>query len=146
MASKLVVCVLSSELPLDGSAQRVVTSGLPGIDFALQKLRRWDSAIQALAAEDADLDLCHVEPTRMLGCVVEAHSAQQRAGRTLAQYVLEALSEVDVQVVQHEVRAGPTKLSKPMRVDTAPEGEDIAGENWSNHEQKTPPHARSGLG
>jgi transposase len=32
-----------------------------------------------------------------------------------------------------------------MRVDTAPEGEDIACENWSKHEQKTPPHALSGI-
>ena len=32
-----------------------------------------------------------------------------------------------------------------MRVDTAPEGEEIACENWSKHEQKTPPHALSGI-
>ena len=32
-----------------------------------------------------------------------------------------------------------------MRVDTAPEGEEIACENWSEHEQKTPPHALSGI-
>ena len=32
-----------------------------------------------------------------------------------------------------------------MRVDTAPEGEDIARENWSKYEQKTPPHALSGI-
>ena len=32
-----------------------------------------------------------------------------------------------------------------MRVDTAPEGEDLARENWSKHEQKTPPHALSGI-
>jgi hypothetical protein len=32
-----------------------------------------------------------------------------------------------------------------MRVETAPEGEDIACENWSEHEQETPPHAFSGI-
>ena len=32
-----------------------------------------------------------------------------------------------------------------MRVDTAPEGEDIARKSWSKHEPKTPPHALSGL-
>ncbi|MEO8923458.1 MAG: hypothetical protein ABI330_11660, partial [Caldimonas sp.] len=42
-------------------------------------------------------------------------------------------------------RAGPAKLNSPMRVDTAPEGEDIACENWSKYEQKTPPHALSGI-
>ena len=102
MAPELLICALSSELPLDGSTQRVSIC-LPGVDFALQKLQSWEATIQALAAEDANLDLCHVEPTRMPGRVVEAHSAQQRASRTLAQHVLEARSEVNVQVVQHEV-------------------------------------------
>ena len=32
-----------------------------------------------------------------------------------------------------------------MRVDTAPEGEDIACEDWSKYEQKPPPHALSGV-
>ena len=32
-----------------------------------------------------------------------------------------------------------------MRVDPAPEGEDIARENWSKHEQKTSPHALGGI-
>ena len=43
------------------------------------------------------------------------------------------------------VRAGPANLNSSMRVDTAPEGEDIACENRSKHEQKTPPHALSGI-
>jgi len=42
-------------------------------------------------------------------------------------------------------RAGAAKLNSPMRVETAPEGEDIACENWSKHEQKTPPHALGGI-
>jgi len=44
-----------------------------------------------------------------------------------------------------EERAGPANLNSPMRVDTAPEGEDIAREDWSKHEQKTSPHALSGI-
>jgi hypothetical protein len=62
MAPEFLICVLPSEVPLDGSAQRV-SSSLPGVDFALQKLWRWEATIQALATEDADLNLCHVEPT-----------------------------------------------------------------------------------
>ena len=42
------------------------------------------------------------------------------------------------------MRAGPAKLNKPMRVDAAPENEDIACENWSRQEQKTPPPVLSG--
>ena len=128
MTSELVICVLSSELPLDGPAQRV-SSGLPGIDFTLQKLRRWHSAIQTLTTEGADLDLCHVEPTRMLGGVVEAYSAQQCAGCTLAQYIVEAFSEVDVQVVEHKmhpacgrVRVGQEFLDEADEVGLATVG------------------------
>jgi hypothetical protein len=43
------------------------------------------------------------------------------------------------------LRAGPTRLNSPMRVDTSPEGEDTARENWSNHYQKTTPHTLSGI-
>ncbi len=42
-------------------------------------------------------------------------------------------------------RAGSANLNSPMKVDTTPKGEDIARENWSKHEQKTPPHALSGI-
>ena len=38
-------------------------------------------------------------------------------------------------------RAGSANLNSPMSVDTAPEGEEIARENWSKHEQRTPQHA-----
>ena len=43
---------------------------------------------------------------------------------------------MDIRMIK---RAGPAKLNNPLRVDTAPEGEDIACENWSKYEQKTPP-------
>ena len=42
-------------------------------------------------------------------------------------------------------RAGPAELNSSMRVGTASEGEDIARENWSKHEQKTAPYALGGL-
>ena len=48
MMPELVICILSSELPLDGSAQRVSIC-LPGIDFASQELLAGDAAVQALA-------------------------------------------------------------------------------------------------
>ena len=41
-------------------------------------------------------------------------------------------------------RAGPAKLNDPMKVDTAPKGEDIGRESRSDDEQETPPHALSG--
>jgi len=55
------ISVLAGELPFDGAAL-LVAVGLPGVDFALQEVYAGDSTIQALATEDADFDLCHVEP------------------------------------------------------------------------------------
>ena len=73
MPPELAICILSRELPLDGLARGVAVAP-PGIDFALQDLWCSEGSIQALAVEDAvDLELCHVEPTRMLGRVVEEH-------------------------------------------------------------------------
>jgi putative transposase len=42
-------------------------------------------------------------------------------------------------------RAGPGNLNNPISVETAPAGEDLACEDWSKDEQKTPPHALSGI-
>jgi hypothetical protein len=49
---------------------------LPCGDFADEALGVVDSTVQALAAQHADLDLDHVEPTGMLGGVVELEAAQ----------------------------------------------------------------------
>jgi hypothetical protein len=73
---QLSIRVLSSELPLDGSSLGVSVT-LPRFDLGLQALPGWNTTVQALAAEDADLDLRHVQPTRMLGRVVELHPAHQ---------------------------------------------------------------------
>ena len=42
-------------------------------------------------------------------------------------------------------RAGPGNLHNSIRVETAPGGEDLARDDWSEHDQKIPPHALSGL-
>ena len=39
-----------------------------------------DSAVEALAAQHADFDLDHVEPTGVLGSVVELEAAQNSPG------------------------------------------------------------------
>ena len=49
-------------------------------DFAEEALRIVDAAIETLAAQHADLDLDHVEPTGMLGGVVELEAAQDTPG------------------------------------------------------------------
>lgn len=76
MSAELLICILTSERPLDGSLSGV-TSLLPRVNLALQKVAVFNAPLQALTAEDADFDLRHVQPTRVLGCVVELHPAQE---------------------------------------------------------------------
>ena len=52
----------------------------PGGDFAAQSLGVIDPAIQALASQDADFDLDHVEPTCVLWGVVELEPSQDPPG------------------------------------------------------------------
>ena len=87
MMTEFAIRDLSRELRPGGFACSVSVS-LPGIDFALQQLRSWYFALQALAAEDADFYLCHVQPTRMLGCVMKSHTATKFAGRFFPQHEL----------------------------------------------------------
>jgi hypothetical protein len=64
MTSEFSISVLSSELALDGSL-KCVAIVLPRSDFAAQGLLAGNAPVQALATEDADLDLCHVQPARV---------------------------------------------------------------------------------
>lgn len=59
MSTEPLIRILSSELPLDSSLQGV--SGLlPSIDLVAQELSAVDAPVQALAGEDADLNLRQV--------------------------------------------------------------------------------------
>jgi len=49
----------------------IVASLLPCRHFLTERLDIGDAAIQALAAQDGEFDLHHVEPGGMLGRVVE---------------------------------------------------------------------------
>src|SRR3982074_2498872 len=65
--------------PFDAGAGGVSLS-FPGVDFAAEPVWVVDSAVEALAAQHADLDLDHVEPTGVLGSVVELQAAQNSPG------------------------------------------------------------------
>ena len=117
MPTELSISILPRELPLDGSMLRVAV-GLPSSDLALQSTRGGNAAVQALAAEDADLDLCHVQPTRMFGWAVEAHATQPFASYSPTRHIIEGFPEVGVQVVQHEVSAAG-RQSPARRIETA---------------------------
>src|SRR3954471_11400481 len=66
--------LLTGEAPLDGRVLPVAV-GLPGGDFAFECRPIPQPAIEALAAEDGELNLCHVEPTPVFGRVMEFQSA-----------------------------------------------------------------------
>ena len=104
MMPKLTVCILSSEVPFNG-ASLCVSRLLPCIDFGLQGMAIGDASIQALAAEDANFDLRHVEPARVFGRVVKLDAAQELAGRSLTQHIIETFPEMGVEIVQHQMYA-----------------------------------------
>ena len=104
MSAESLICVLTSEVPLNGSLFGI-SCLLPRIDFGLQKVAAANAPIQALPAQHADLNFRHVQPARVLGRVVELHATQQLRRRTLSEYIVEALSEVGVQIVQHQMNS-----------------------------------------
>ena len=127
---QLSIRVLPSEVPLDGPLFGI-SRLLPGINFGLQKFATGNASIQALAGEDANFDLGHIQPARMLGCVMELHAAQEFLGSARLQHIIEALSEVGIQIVQHQVnstRLGIDASEKPVdegyEVNLSPMGGD----------------------
>ena len=104
MSTELLICILTGELSLDGSLQGV-SSLLPSIDLAAQELPAVYAPVQALTAEDTDLDLRHIQPTGVLGRVAGLDSAQELCGCARPQHIVEALPEVGAHVVQHQVNS-----------------------------------------
>jgi hypothetical protein len=104
MTPKLTVSILSSEAPFNG-ATLGISRLLPGIDFSFQDIPVGNASIQALTGEDANFNLCHVEPARVLGCVVKLYAAQEFVGGSLTQYVIKALPEMCVEVIHNQVNA-----------------------------------------
>ena len=71
-------------------------------DFADEALGVVDSTIQALAAKHADLDLDHVEPTGMLGGVVELDAAQNSPSFGWRESFVKRAGRVGRQVILHD--------------------------------------------
>ena len=60
-----------------------ITLALPDFDCSVENLALADAAVQALAVQHTDLDLCHVQPAGMFGRVVEFQALEDavRFGR-----------------------------------------------------------------
>src|SRR6195952_2402750 len=61
-----------------------------------------DAAVAALGAQDADLDLDHVEPARVLGRVMEFETAQNAVGVLGRKGVVERAGRMAGQVVEDD--------------------------------------------
>src|SRR5260370_19104958 len=85
---------LGCEHPFDVGAVGIAPS-FPGGDLGDQPLLVVDAPVQALTAQDADLDLHHVQPTGMFGGVVELHSLEHAAGFGCREGVVEGAGRMD---------------------------------------------------
>ena len=102
MATQLPIRVFARECPLDAAFGSVAPS-LPGRNFGGEGGLIGGAARQALALEDADLDLGHVQPAGVHRGVVKFDSAQDAGGGFLAQHFLEAAAQMSVEVVEHQM-------------------------------------------
>lgn len=102
MSAQLSISILSDEQPLDTLSLGIAAT-LPRTAFAIYGGPVHQPATQALTIQDADLDLDHVEPTGVCGCVVEFDTTQQRSRYRTPQHLLEARAEVSVQIIQGQM-------------------------------------------
>jgi len=61
-----------------------------------------DAAVEALVAQDADFDLDHIEPTRVLGRVMEFDAIQDAMGVCGRKSLVERSGRMGGQVVQYD--------------------------------------------
>ena len=71
--------ILVREAPLDGRPLRVAAPFI-GVDFPAEGGDIRDTAIQALALQDAQFDFGHIEPTAVFGRVVKLQLSENPSG------------------------------------------------------------------
>jgi hypothetical protein len=102
MTFQLPIRIPTCERPVDPVAGGV-TPLLPRGHLGGQGGGFGGTAGQALALQNADFDLGHVQPAGMCGCVVELDSAQQYRRRLEPQHFLKTLAHMRVEVIQDQV-------------------------------------------
>src|SRR3972149_9761713 len=102
MASEFSICILAGERPINAASFGLALA-LPAMDFASRGHPVHQSSPKALAIQDADFDLRHIQPTRVLGRVVKLHASQQRVSARRTEHLLKARAEMGVEVVQNQV-------------------------------------------
>src|SRR5258708_2883577 len=72
---------------------------LPGGDFVDEGLFVWNSAVEALGREDADLGLCQIEPAAVLWGVMPFEALNQSPGLGGRKGFVERSLGVDIEIV-----------------------------------------------
>ena len=93
--------VNSRKVPMDFGLT-VVPVVFPCGDVSLHCFQIGNSSIQALPVQGAKLDFCHVEPTAMLGSVMDFKAFCQSSGFVWFKCLVEGSKAVSVQVVHHQ--------------------------------------------
>ena len=92
---------IGCEHPFDASGGGIALS-FPGSNFGFDLCLRGDPPLQALAAQDSDLDFNHVEPAGVLGDIVELQPAQNPARFVCREGPVERAGRVRRQIVEHD--------------------------------------------
>ena len=74
----------------------------PGVNFLGQSSRIWDSTIQTLTGKDAQMDFSNVEPTAVLGGVMNLQLLGNAFGLFRRKSLIQRSLDVSVEVVQHQ--------------------------------------------
>ncbi|MDO8688798.1 MAG: hypothetical protein Q7R39_02085, partial [Dehalococcoidia bacterium] len=83
----------------------IVPVAFPSSDVAWQRLQVGNSPVQALPVEGAKLDLRHIEPTTVLGRVVDFETLCQSPGLFRGKRLVERRHAVRVQVIHDQAYA-----------------------------------------
>ena len=73
---------------------------------------------QALPGKQADLDLRLIQPTPVLGRVMDREAIPDRAAHLLSEIVGEGLPAMDVQVIHHHVNRSRTAIAAHDRLQS----------------------------
>ena len=92
---------LGTELPVDFGLE-LVAWAFPGGDFLAQGVDRRNAAIQTLASEHGQLALGHIEPTAMLGGVVQLELASDPPGFVRGQNPVQGGGGMGIEVIQDQ--------------------------------------------
>src|SRR5215218_4209076 len=117
-ASEFDAGILGCELPFDLRSGGIAPLR-PAGDLALEGVLMGDAARQALARQDAQLDLSLVQPGAVLGRVVDLEPVRETLGLLGRERLIAAGRGVRVELVQHSFSVSRSRPSSSARMNKA---------------------------